>query len=531
MRSTLLKYFWLPILICQVPVFSQPLNINVLTDSLWVTGPWTETRDLVFSNRRPVYSSFISRFGVQFRNGTVNTMPNNVSISNLQGSPIIGVLGVGTRVDFTGNFKSDEGQSQPSVAVLDGGHFFVGASCRMDLILPAYFTRQIWVHGDGTGTFELDSGFVADLTQNGTNPEGCGSLRFSNTRFVSHHTQSLPMGYRPNTITGIADINSHLVFHNTPGSTWVVASKPQTYRGGLWVEQSMTVETQNKLYLPGVNTVTNEPLGGSYTNYGGIHLYRSNVVLTKSGPDSLIINGHQSYALGAKILINEGAIRFDKDPWVTDPSIALYPNVTRTNNLAVEVQNSGLLHFNNINPRIRVLRSNSLNSKIQTVLLNTITVRDTLELNAGTFEIIIPNGLPINQGNEYQVLNLDSVTSKFGYGAVSIPDFGGAITWDTDSLFITGVLKVASGSVLSSLPLENRANGNVAVYPNPAFDFIEVSLPKNTSISEIFFVNAQGKRIKAEIGNQTDSHLKLNISSLKRGIYFLPQFRTSFVKE
>lgn len=520
--------FWAIIAIVTTSFFSkaQPLNINVLTDSVWVTGPWSESRDLVFANKRPVYSSFISRFGVQFKNGITNTVTNNVSISNLQGSPIIGTSGIGTRVDFNGNFKADEGQSQASIAVLDNGHFYVGANCRMDLILPSYFTRQIWVYGDGTGTFELDSNFIADLTQNGTNPEGCGSLRFSNTKFISHHTQSLPMGYRPNTITGQANINSHLVFHNAPNSTWIVASRPQTYLGGLWVEQSTTIETRKNLFLPGINTVTNEPLGGNYTNYGGVHIFRGNAVLTKSGADTLIINGHQSYAWGAKLVANEGVLRFDTDPWVTDPSIALYPNVTRTNNLSLEALGTGNLLFNNLNARIRALRLSSATAKIQIALNKTLTVRDTIELVSGLFQINIPDGLILAQGDRFQVLNLDSTQFKLFTATLSISDFDGAIAWNTDSLFISGVVKVASGSAVSGI---KKTEMKTIIYPNPAAEILFLE-GKPILTKSIELIGVQGKTFSLPISCREGSFYEVNLKNLPNGLYYLPLFKTSFVK-
>jgi hypothetical protein len=193
------SYFFAFLITSGLPVFAQTWNLNMTTDSVSITGPYSDTRDILISNRQNRYSENIKKFGLHFRNGLQNQMTNNIQIANLFGSPILGAHGAGTEVIYNGKLSSDGGQSLPSLCVLNGGKIVLGPLAKIDLVLPgSFFTRQFWCLGDGTGTIEFAPGFVADRTLGGQVDSGLGSIRLSNCRFITHETQGLPLGYRPN---------------------------------------------------------------------------------------------------------------------------------------------------------------------------------------------------------------------------------------------------------------------------------------------------------------------------------------------
>jgi hypothetical protein len=416
--------------LCALPGLGQDVwNLNMLTDSVSVTGPFSDNRSIVVSQRQTRYSEPVKKFGLHFRNGLQNAMQNKISMANLFGSMILGAHGPGTVVEYNGTWSSDGGQSFPSLVVLQEGKIVFGPQANIDLVLPgSYFTRQFWCLGDGTGTIEFAPGFIADRTLQGQVDSGLGSIRFSNCRFITHETQGLPLGYRPNP----ALINSHLVFENQAGSRWITKSNPQDYKGGLWVRKSMTVETATPLTLSGLRSQWSD-----YTNYGGIFLEDTNLTLTKEGPADLILSGEQGYAPGAVMDIRQGWVHMRSNPYVPADSAFYAAGGRKTGqNLTLQLKDTAGLSISTPQCRIRNLTCQGTDTRIRIQAGTTLWIRDSARFN-GKFQFELAPGQNPIQGDSFQVFALNFVEGRFS--EIALP--GNNLLWDTTQLYNRGVLR------------------------------------------------------------------------------------------
>ncbi len=463
-------------------VQAQTWNMNMLTDSINITGPYSDTRNIVVSERQMRYSDPVKKFGLHFRNNMVNEMANDVSISNLFGSPIIGAHGPRTVVNYSGNFQSAGGQSFPSLCVLDSGKIVLTAEARVNLVLSgSFFTRQFWCLSDGTGTVEFAPGFVADRTQQGVTADGLGSIRFSNCNLVTHETQGLPLGYRPN--PGM--INSHLVFEDQPGSRWITKTNTQDYKGGLWVRVSMAVETQSNLLLSGIRSVWSD-----YTNFGGIFLENPELTLVKEGASTLTITGEQGYNVGATLVIRSGNVNFVSNPYLANDS-TFYKSQNRQTgqNLEILLEQNGTVQFSGTLAHIRKLNVQSENAVVRVSRGSTILAKEA-EFG-GTFRFDIPSGIRLTVGDSFQVFAVNVLNGRFNN--LVLPTYGGAISWDTSGFYLRGILKVAVGDVVTGFDAKELLN-QINVYPNPSADWISLELPQQESV-DFWMYNAAGKEV------------------------------------
>lgn len=476
---------------------AQTWSINVLTDSISINGPFSDSRNILFSNRQTRYTDPIRKMGLHFRNGQVNSMTNQVRISNLMASPILGAHGLGTELVYNGDFQSDEGQSFPSIAVLNGGKFTFGPQARIDLVLPgSFFTRQFWCLGDGTGTIEFAPGFVADRSQAGAADSGLGSIRLSNCKLISHESQGLPLGYRPNP----SMINAHLVFENEPGSTWITKTNPQTYLGGLWVRKNMSIETQTSLHLSGKRSVWSD-----YTNFGGIFLEDSGLVVTKKGPAILYLDGEQAYAKDAKIRIEEGEVHFLSEPYsAADSAFYAASNRKSGQNLEVELAGSGIVHFAAPESKIRKLNCHAQS----TVKWTKGKIKAKAYDLAGKLEVILDAGNPPFSGQILEIFDWQNRTGTFS--SLVLPALSGLLVWDSSYFYSEGKLKITEGLSARNLfekPFE-------LPFPNPASQTL--NLP--TEIQSYFLWDMNGKLIFQ--WDRSEKQTKaLNIQGLKNGVY------------
>jgi hypothetical protein len=232
--------------------------------------------------------------------------------SVLGGSPVLGVVGDAGRLEFAGRWFSDTGSIYSWLLLEQGGHLVLTEEADMRFIKEGFFTLQLWVSGDGSGTLELAPGFVADRTEGGIVRRGIGSMRIGGATLVSHRSANLPLGYRPRS-DGSAQTNGHLVFENQPGSRWIVRGEDQVYPGAVWIHQDMTVETETDLMHVGVTEGSS-----NYTAFNGWSLLRS-VTVDKRGPAALVLAGEQSYASGAIMRVSEGSLVMRSDPTAGRP--------------------------------------------------------------------------------------------------------------------------------------------------------------------------------------------------------------------
>lgn len=251
--------------------------------------------------------SVLDATGLEFRPaGTVRLEGDLASI--LGGSPVIGVRGADGTVEFAGKWYSNRGSIYSWLNLNEGGHFVLTGGADMRFIKEeGFYTLQLWVTGDGSGTLELAGDFVAERTEQGTVELGIGSMRIGAGTFITHNTANLPLGYRPRG-DGTAQTNGHLVFENRDGSRWIVRGEDQVYPGAVWIHRDLEVIAESNLMHLGVTEFSSD-----YTAWNGWSVLRP-VTIIKSGPGALTLAGEQSYASGASMKVREGILRMLSDP-------------------------------------------------------------------------------------------------------------------------------------------------------------------------------------------------------------------------
>lgn len=479
-------------------------TIDVTRDQIRVTtsgNPYSGP--LVFANRQQRYTEPVWTYGIHFENGEETIMDNNISIANLNGSPILGAHGQGCVLRYTGRLNSAGGQSFPSLVTSNGGKIVLDAQARVNLVLDgSYFTRQFWCISDGTGKIEFDEGFVADNTQLGTVADGLGSIRLANVEFISHHSQSVPKGYRPDNRPGESPkINAHLVYEQIPGGIWTTRTNPQEYVGGLWPYVNMTINTETNLELPGVRTVWPD-----YTNWGGMWLYRRNVRLTKKGEADLILSGHQGYTDSSSLAITEGRVVFKSDAY--QPDVAQFFNgPTCGQFLDIDVEGSGKLLVQTPLLRIKDLSLLSADGEIEIDLDKKIIGNQINLSGVGKLKVNIADGTLLQPGASFQILDFQTWNVN-GNPELILEDYNGDITWNLDDLWVTGTIRVATGTILVNTEKGIGTKTSLVVRGNPIQQAAEVDL---------YHPSVDGKNIIFQVTDMAGRSQKLEAMQLSQG--------------
>lgn len=129
--------------------------------------------------------------------------------------------------------------------------------------------------------------------------------------------------------------------------------------------------------------------------------------------------------------------------------------------------------------------------------VNILTVTATMTMNTTNYEYY-------HSSQKFPVLTVSYSKTSIKLGATGTPTV-------TNTTQISVNNDVFSG--INEFSLEN----SLAIYPNPASDFITVSLNNNDAIVEI--VNQIGQVIKSEKINSNTS--RIDISALNSGVYFV----------
>jgi hypothetical protein len=107
-----------------------------------------------------------------------------------------------------------------------------------------------------------------------------------------------------------------------------------------------------------------------------------------------------------------------------------------------------------------------------------------------------------------------TTTTSYTFGA-----WGGPSSTDDICPFITDVVFTQSVSACTGID-EMTDNKIISIYPNPANDFMTVSLAAEPSDSStIHIINTLGEIVLTE--KATSSNTTLNASNLQNGIYFV----------
>ncbi|MFP4260369.1 MAG: hypothetical protein ACLFS1_04740 [Opitutales bacterium] len=267
------------------------------------------------SERTRPYPDNLKAVGLHFSSGDELVVPTDIRMTNLNTSHVIGVHGEGTIVRYGGRWVANGGNSFPHLSLTQGGQFIFTAESSMQLVMrDSFFTRQLWVHGDGSGTLELEEGFVADFTRSEPVADALGTIRLGGATLITHHTRNLPAHTRPDGRGGHYQ-NGHIVFERIPGNRWVVDSTNQLYGAQLDFNTDATLEIRSSLTHTGHRRLA-LPVGpgGPFRSSGAFRTTAADVTITKTGPGMLALEGEQSYESGSRLVVESGLLRMATDP-------------------------------------------------------------------------------------------------------------------------------------------------------------------------------------------------------------------------
>lgn len=289
------------------------------------------------------YPDNLMDVGFHFRTGTVIEAPMDIRMADLNTSHVIGAHGEGTEVRYQGRWQADGGNAFPHLILSDGGKFVFTGESIMDLVMEgSYFTRQLWVWGDGTGVLELEEGFLADHTVSDPLPKAMGTIRLGGVTLITHHTRNMPANTRPDGRGGHYQ-NGHIVFERVPGNRWIIDSTNQIYGAQLDFDTDAVVETRTSMTHIGHRRVI-LPVGpgGHFRSSGAFRTTSPDVTITKTGPGMLALEGEQSYHPGSRLVVEEGLLRM-----ATDPGLGRDPNARGNAGvfLQMELRNEAKAHF------------------------------------------------------------------------------------------------------------------------------------------------------------------------------------------
>ena len=261
------------------------------------------------------YDADYLQAGLHIRTGTAVTLPTDIRMHDLNTSHVIGAHGEGTVVRYTGRWEADGGNAFPHMSITEGGRFIFTAESSVNLVMDGpFFTRQLWVYGDGTGTLELEEGFVADHTVDEPLANALGTIRLGGATLITHHTRNMPQNTRPDGRGGHYK-NGHIVFERVPGNRWIVDGSNHYYSAQLDFDTDAILEIRSSLTHVGHRRIAMQVgPGGYFISTGAFRTTSRDVTITKTGPGMLALDGEQSYHRGAALVLEEGLTRMSGDP-------------------------------------------------------------------------------------------------------------------------------------------------------------------------------------------------------------------------
>ncbi len=261
------------------------------------------------------YDSEYLQAGLHIRTGSAVTLPTDVRMHDLNTSHVIGAHGEGTVVRFTGHWQADGGNAFPHMSITEGARFVFTAESSMNLVMDgAFFTRQLWVYGDGTGILELEEGFVADHTVNEPLANAMGTIRLGGATLITHHARNMPQNTRPDGRGGHYK-NGHIVFERVPGNRWIVDTNNHYYSAQLDFDTDAILDIRSSLTHVGHRRIAMQVgPGGYFISTGAFRTTSPDVTITKTGPGMLALDGEQSYHRGSALVLDEGLTRMSGDP-------------------------------------------------------------------------------------------------------------------------------------------------------------------------------------------------------------------------
>ncbi|MBD3315728.1 MAG: hypothetical protein GF344_08075 [Chitinivibrionales bacterium] len=372
------------------------------------------------------YKDTIFKKGLRFTNNQESMVTDS-----FLGKPdiVLGVDGAETIVRF-GGYMNVHTSGFALFSLTNGGKFVLTKDARLDF-LSAWYTRQIWVRGDGTGTLEIGEGFTADRTKDGTIKLAVGAYRISNARLIIKSQSGQPQYWFET-----SGLNGHLVFEDQPGGVLIIDGEDQIYDAAVWIDVDMAVDTRKNFTHRGEYAV----LTGAGYEYGlasAFQFRKPNITVTKQGAADLILAGEQAYRVGSRLLIIEGAVRFK-----TDAVGGVFTgNDYGTQELGVRIMDSGALICETTHLHLKKLNISG-SGRVCVRLGDTIHI-DTNTVLDGTLTVSADGVLP--QEGEWKLFDWSGVEGQFAN--VELPAAFG--NWDISRLYTDGVVSAGGGSAVN----------------------------------------------------------------------------------
>ena len=288
-------------------------------EALWVSDGITGITTIVQRGKPKRYSEAMLVDGVHFRPGAAADLSATIGGGDFNSGGLLGVHGPQGHIRFTGVWQGDQGGGYPMLVLQEGGHFTIAAEARIDFVMAEnFFTRQLWVWGDGSGVLELEPGFIADRSRGGQEPDAMGTIRLAGATLISHATHSLPQHARPDGRGGVY-LNGHVVFEGDRPSTWSVQSEAQWYGAQIDFSRDGTIDCQAPLTHHGqLRRCLPVGNGGHFVSSGAFRTRSAGVTIRKTGAAMLSLEGQQAYQPGARLVVEEGLLRLYSDPAAGD---------------------------------------------------------------------------------------------------------------------------------------------------------------------------------------------------------------------
>jgi len=70
-------------------------------------------------------------------------------------------------------------------------------------------------------------------------------------------------------------------------------------------------------------------------------------------------------------------------------------------------------------------------------------------------------------------------------------------------------------------PVFDPAFEEISIFPNPASDFLRISLPQKTRATQVFLSDLQGRRILAQDATLSDDAFSIDLQDYASGVYLL----------
>ena len=148
----------------------------------------------------------------------------------------------------------------------------------------------------------------------------------------------------------------------------------------------------------------------------------------------------------------------------------------------------------------------------------------TLSFGAGNEDVYVvkTNECGESYCNEQTVTLTTSSLSPIGSSFNVLTTSGGALS-NTNSIVntISFTENVLCDSNLVSVNTISDINKNLNIYPNPAFNYLNVEINKGFEIQHIEIYSVTGQKVDTKSFEKIDEFIQIDISNLNEGLYFL----------